>query len=52
MKEVGYLNEFFSQSISSQSDYVNILVNFILCVVMSFILRSFYVKRSFSLMKS
>ena len=33
----------------TQNDYIAVLINFILCVVMSFILRTFYVKRSFSL---
>ena len=49
MEELDYLNKVLSQNISSQNDYVSILVDFTLCVVMSFILRNFYVRRSFSL---
>ena len=49
MEELDYLNKVLSQNISSQNDYISIMVDFILCVVMSFILRNFYVRRSFSL---
>jgi len=49
MEELDYLNKVLSQNISSQNDYISILVDFTLCVVMSFILRNFYVRRSFSL---
>ena len=49
MEELDYLNKILSPNINTQSDYLAIMVNFILCIVMSFILRSFYVKRSFSL---
>ena len=49
MEELDYLNKVLSQNISLQNDYISILVDFTLCVVMSFILRNFYVRRSFSL---
>jgi hypothetical protein len=49
MEELDYLNKVLSQNIGSQNDYISIMVDFILCVVMSFILRNFYVRRSFSL---
>ena len=49
MEELDYLNKVLSQNISSQNDYISIMVDFILCVVMSFILRNFYIRRSFSL---
>ena len=49
MEELDYFNKFLSQNINSQNDYISIMVDFILCVVMSFILRNFYVRRSFSL---
>jgi hypothetical protein len=49
MDEGNYLNALFSQNIIIQMDYISVLVNFVLCVLMSFILRSFYIKRSFSL---
>ena len=49
MEDWNYLNTVLSQNIITQSDYVSTMVNFILCIVMSFILRSFYVRRSFSL---
>ena len=32
-----------------QDDYITILINFAFCIAMSFILKSFYIKRSFSL---
>jgi len=49
MEELDYLSNVLSQNISSQNDYISIMVDFILCVVMSFVLRNFYVRRSFSL---
>jgi len=49
MEELDYLNKILSPNISTSTDYLAIMVNFILCIVMSFILRSFYIKRSFSL---
>ena len=49
MEELDYLNKVLSQNISSQNDYISIMIDFILCVVMSFILRNFYIRRSFSL---
>jgi hypothetical protein len=49
MEELDYLNKILSPNISTQSDFLAVMVNFILCILMSFILRSFYVKRSFSL---
>jgi hypothetical protein len=49
MNEQEFLTKILSQDISSGNDYLMILFNFILCILMSFILRSFYVKRSFSL---
>jgi hypothetical protein len=49
MENGNYLNTLFSQSIITQTDYISTMVNFILCVLMSFILRSFYIRRSFSL---
>jgi len=49
MEDWNYLNTVLSQNIITQSDYVSTMVNFILCVVMSFILRNFYIRRSFSL---
>ena len=49
MEELDYFNKFLSQNINSQNDYISIMVDFILCVVMSFILRNFYIRRSFSL---
>jgi len=44
-----YLNTILSQNSIPQTDYIVTIFNFILCVVMSFILRSFYIRRSFSL---
>jgi len=49
MENWSSINTLLSENIVSQSDYLVIIVNFILCVVMSFLLRSFYIKRSFSL---
>ena len=49
MGDTNYINTFFSQNVVTQSDYLSVMINFVLCVVMSFILRSFYIKRSFSL---
>jgi len=49
MEELDYLNKILSPNISTQSDFLAVMVNFILCIAMSFILRSFYIKRSFSL---
>ena len=49
MEGGNYINEIFSQNAIPQTDYIITIVNFILCVVMSFILRSFYIRRSFSL---
>jgi len=49
MEGGNYLNEIFSQNAIPQTDYIITIVNFILCVVMSFILRIFYIRRSFSL---
>ena len=49
MEELDSLNKGLSQNISWQNDYISIMVDFILCVVMSFILRNFYIRRSFSL---
>ncbi|WLE97279.1 MAG: DUF4956 domain-containing protein [Candidatus Electrothrix communis] len=37
------------QSTTNQLDLLPILFNFVLCVAMSFVIRSFYIKRSFSL---
>tara|TARA_B110000008_G_scaffold100403_1_gene103113 strand:- start:3370 stop:4053 length:684 start_codon:yes stop_codon:yes gene_type:complete len=49
MEELDLFTRVLSQNNATQNDYIAVLINFILCVVMSFILRTFYVKRSFSL---
>ena len=49
MEGGNYLNTIISQNAIPQTDYIITIVNFILCVLMSFILRSFYIRRSFSL---
>ena len=49
MEAGNYLNTILSQNSIPQTDYIVTIFNFILCVVMSFILRSFYIRRSFSL---
>jgi len=49
MEELNYLEKILSPNISASTDYLTVMVNFLLCIIMSFILRSFYVKRSFSL---
>jgi hypothetical protein len=49
MEELEYLSKVLSQNISTQNDYVSVMIDFVLCVLMSFILRNFYIRRSFSL---
>ena len=49
MEELDYLSNILSRNLSPQNDYISIMVDFILCVLMSFILRNFYIRRSFSL---
>jgi hypothetical protein len=49
MNEQSFLDMLSTQDISSGNDFLVILFNFGLCVLMSFILKSFYIKKSFSL---
>ena len=48
MKDIEELIEFFPTG-ANQLDLLPTLVNFLICFVMSFIVRAFYVRRSFSL---
>jgi len=43
------LNQLIYTNINTQSDIYSIAINLFLCILMSFILRSFYIKYSFSL---
>jgi hypothetical protein len=49
MNEQSFLDMLSTQDISSGNDFLVILFNFGLCVLMSFILKSFYIEKSFSL---
>ena len=47
-------NSIFSEDMLSsmtfaQDDYLTIFINFSLCIIMSFIVKTFYIRRSFSL---
>ena len=43
------MNELLALDIAPQTELIPTIFSFILCVLMSFILRSFYLRRSFSL---
>jgi hypothetical protein len=48
MNEIINLNEFITPNMT-QLDLIPTLFSFVMCVIMSFIVRDFYIKRSFSL---
>jgi len=49
MEDLDFFTNLVLDNNSTQNDYLSVLFDFILCVAMSFLLRSFYIKKSFSL---
>ena len=50
MEEISIFSEDMLSSMTfAQDDYLTIFINFSLCIIMSFIVKTFYIRRSFSL---